>query len=117
MLCAELMVRSDDGALEQTPYGLNAVRVHVPPNPLLHRVVHGFVDRVLVIYNRGVGSPVIRVERGGAIVNVVLDEGLEDFFATILCHAESDLAAPSERAEYNRFVGVRPWPKDRASIW
>lgn len=103
MLHADLVERANDGTLEQAPDVFDAVRMNVTDNPLVRRVVNGFVARVLVS-DAHVSAPLIGVERFGIVASNRLHEGVKRLFLGVRHVAQTNLAVPLQRASNPRAI-------------
>ena len=82
MLHADLVERTDNGALEQAPYAFYVVGVHVSDDPFLGPVVDRLVARV-VVSDAKVGLQLVRVDCLGFVGGVALDESVKGVLADV----------------------------------
>ncbi len=52
MLGGQLVIRADNGALEQAPDTLNGIRVNIAAHPLFFAMLYCLVARVRVLYTK-----------------------------------------------------------------
>lgn len=96
MLHADLVERTNDGALEQAPDVLNAVGVDVAYGPLSG----GVVDRLVLgvgVRNAHVGAEFIGIERLGFVLGDGLHKGVNGFLADVGDVTEPNLAPTLKR--------------------
>jgi len=93
VLNAHLVKRPYDGTLKQAPYALNAVRVNIPYNPFLFRVIDGLVTGV-VICNSDVGTKFVRVNGLGLILYSSFDKVMDSLFPDVWDTLDTDFPAP-----------------------
>ena len=91
MLNAHLMIRTDDGALEQAPDALNAVSVNVADNPFLGRVVNPMVLRVGIL-NAPIGRKLVGVDRFRVGRGVVVNELVQGRLVRVLDDLKPNLS-------------------------
>ena len=91
MFGADMVVATDDGALEEAPYVLDAVGVDVVAHPFLDAVVHGFVSRV-VVGDACVGWPLVGIDGFGIVGDVFLDPGVKGLPVPSVDNLHLDLA-------------------------
>lgn len=103
MLLAELVVGTDDRALEEAPDAFYGVGVNVSADPFLGTVVDRFMPRVLV-RNALVGLPLIGVDRLSIISDVGLDKCVKRLAVVALLDLEADGATTLDRADDDCFV-------------
>src|SRR3972149_3313291 len=92
VLDAEVVVGTYDGALQEAPYALNRVCVHVAADPLVDVVIDHFVPRVLV-FKANVGLMRVRVDGLGFVGHCLFDEAVQDLAAVVRPDAKADVAA------------------------
>lgn len=106
VLCTQVMVGADDGALEEAPVGLNRLSVSVAPNPFFRAVVDEFVRVNDFIVKVSVAVVSVGVDRS-ILGDVLVNESLE------VCaggaHAksfdlEANIPAALNGSEYDRLV-------------
>ena len=100
VLDRDVVVRPDDGALEQRPHALDGVGVHVSPDVLLAPVIHGLVHRVLVRHHGGIRGEFVRVNGGYAVGHRVRKERPDGRDVAAVGDAEAHLPAPLDRPEH-----------------
>src|SRR5712692_3449583 len=105
MLYANLMIGSDQTALEQRPHALDAVRVDIAAHPFLGMMVNAFVFGVLIL-----DSVIARVLIGHDAFSFVGDhlfnERMKDFLGSLLSafHLQMDVSTALDSAEYHSLV-------------
>ena len=105
MLHRNLMIRTDDGSLEQRPHVFHCVRVNVTAHPFFSRVIDCLVSRIRIARTI-VGREVVRHDRGRFISKLRCDESLESFAVTIDRCIKSNLAATFNSSENHCLVST-----------
>ena len=106
MLCAYLMIRTNNGAPKQTPDAFNPIRVNVAPYPLLSTVIDTLVLSVSVSASVVAGI-VVSVNVAGICMGRFRNEAVKHLrVASLLAlpHPKIDLAAAFQRSENHGLI-------------
>lgn len=106
MAGAKMVVRADDGSLEQRPHALHRVRVNVGLDPRLG-MVDGLVPRV-VVGDPPVQLPGVGVDRLGVIVDDLTQEGVQRAPVGSLGDAHSHASSALNRSDHEGLVALVP---------
>src|SRR5436309_14764906 len=105
MLHGDLMIRTNDGSLEQRPYVFHCVRVNVAAHPFFSRVIDCLMFRVRIAASV-IGRKVVSHNRRGFIGKFRGDESLERFAVAIDSSIKSNFAAALDSSENHCLVSA-----------
>lgn len=103
MLGAYVVVGPDDGAVQEAPYTLHGVGVHLAPHPLLSAVVYGIVDSV-VIPDAGIGRVFVGVDGFYPFICVTPDEPVKRTPVRLIDDFHADLTVPLDDTGDNGLI-------------
>src|SRR5260370_38114370 len=103
MLHRDLMIRTDDGSLEQRPDIFHRVRVNVSAYPFFRGMIDRLVSRI-VIASTIVSREIVSHDRRGFVRKFRRDESLESFAVTIDRRIKPNLAAAFDDSENHRLA-------------
>ena len=87
------MERSDDAPLEQRPDALDTVGVHVSQDPLLNRMVNGFMASI-VVGNPQVGRQFVGVDSLCLVMDCPVDEVVESVASDVGDAFQTNVTVP-----------------------
>ncbi|KKN75644.1 hypothetical protein LCGC14_0378820 [marine sediment metagenome] len=105
MFDRDLMKRTDDRPLQETPYTLDGVRVNIATDIFFDGVVDRLMPGIFVS-NSPVRSPVVGVDSFGFVGNGFLSESVESLASPVWNHLEDNLAFPLDGSNNDGFVAL-----------
>ncbi len=103
MLHADLVVSTDDRPLQQAPDALNPVRMDIPTNPFLFRVIDALVAGIR-IGNSLVGGKLVGVDRLCLGISVIRDELVKRGLVRVGDDLQANLPLPLDGSDRDGLV-------------
>jgi hypothetical protein len=106
ILRADVMIRPDDSALEQTPKVLDVVRMDLAANVLFRSMVNGFMAANVVGHSLAIASTHIGRNQINSLRNSLIDETIESLNRSILDDLADDVTLAGDRADDTSLAGI-----------